>query len=160
MSKETDIAKNTQALVLGFFAAALSLVGVAMILLISNTTTISCDRGSAECSIKWEYLFLPSSTEEWLMAENAGMHIDVSVDDEGEDTYRPIIRLHTGRNIPVQEYTSTSVRWQEELTRDFNGFLDSPDTPSFAYTSDNYIGLVVGSILQFVAFLLWLFRRM
>ena len=59
------------------------------------------------------------------MAENAGMHIDVSVDDEGEDTYRPIIRLHTGRNIPVQEYTSTSVRWQEELTKDFNAFLSS-----------------------------------
>ena len=87
------------------------------------------------------------------MTENAGMYIDVNVDDEGEDTYRPIIRLHTGRNIPVQEYTSTSVGWQEELTKGFNGFLDSlPDTPSFAYTSDNYTGFVVGFILRFVAF--------
>ena len=159
MSTESDIEQKTQALILVFFAGVLSLVGVAMIFLMSNTTSISCDRGSEECSIQWEYLLLPNSTEEWVMAENAGMYIDVSVDDEGEETYRPIIRLHTGRNIPVQDFTTSSVRWQEQLLKDFNGFLDSPDTPSFAYINDNYTGLVVGSILQFVAALLWLFRR-
>ena len=160
MSRETDIEQKTKALILGFFAGVLSLVGVALIFLMSITTIISCDRGSGECSIQWEYLLLPSSAEEWVMAENAGMYIDVSVDDEGDETYRPIIRLHTGRSIPVQEYTTSSVRWQEQLLQDFNGFLDSPDTPTFAYINDNYIGLVIGTVLQFVAALLWFFRRM
>ena len=138
-----------------YFPALFSMVGVAMLYPSSFETTISCDRASAECSIRWRYLFRAPSSDQWLMTENAGMVMKSESDSQESGAFRPIIRLQTGRKIAVQSSFSSSVKWQERLVREFNRFLDSSETPFFHYTKDNYFVIGIGCILQCVAVLLW-----
>ena len=88
--------------------------------------------------MRWQYLLRAASGDQWLMTENAGMVMKSDTNSQEGGAFRPVIRLQTGRDIAVQSAFSSSVKWQERLVRDFNGFLDSPDTPSFYYKKDNY----------------------
>ena len=142
-----------------YFPALFAMVGVAILFLSSYETTLSCDRASAECSIHWQYLLRAPSGDQWLMTENAGMVMESETDSQEDGAFRPVIRLQTGREIAVQSAFSSSAKWQERLVRDFNGFLDSPKSPSFHYKKDNHIVIGLGFILQCVAVLLVFVRR-
>ena len=140
------------------FAGALMVAGGSLMYFTPTERVLYCERGSGECTIESQFLFKGVEGREWLLDETQGMHIDVHSNSEKQrDSYRAVILLHSGEELPVQKSYSSERSNKEALKQRFNDFLNSPDIEHFEERQRFTRAVKLGGIMVIFAlsWLLW-----
>ena len=146
-------------LLVATFAGALALAGALLMYFTPIERALYCDRGSGECIIESQFLLKGAEGQDWLLDETQGMHIDVHWNSEKQqDSYRAVIHLHSGEEIPVQKSFSSNLSNKEHLKERFNQFLSNTDIDDFEERQRFTRAVKLGGIMMIFAlpWLLWL----